>query len=281
MYQNRYFLKVDPFKLEGGADDFAENEYYALIFDRPEIFEFVDGQTANHPIEQANINRTVDIGGYTSSYGLRSAESKRYAVVVGEKGTDRIPGWSDALTIFLPPQSHDTFGVDFPGYSIIASKNSNAENQSTVIVERKEVIFGDVRAQDPQSTALIINFKDLSSFVQNIIEESGGSCGYNVAAIKQLIAEYYVNTTRPKEIVKMNKSYSIKGFPTRELKLSDGLSSLSIRYSSDSGVSTDVEFSNSPPITKSDTLQDTEVEKAILKRILKRKFATSQDKVIL
>lgn len=281
MYGNRYFLKVDPFKLEGGADDFAEDEYYALIFDRPEIFEFVDGSTANHPIEQANVNRVVDIGGYTTSYGLRSAESKRYAVVVGEKGSDTIKGWSDALTIFLPPQSHDTFGVDFPGYAIIASKNSNSENHSTVVVERKEVIFGDVRQQNPQSTALIVNFKDLSSFIQNIIEESGGSCGYNITAIKQLISDYYVNTTRDKEVVKISKSYSIKGFPTRELKLRDGLSSLSIRYSSESGVSTDVEFSNSPPITKSENLQDLEAEKSILKKIIKRKFVTSQDKVIL
>lgn len=280
IFKDRYFLNIEPFKLEGGADEFLEDEFFALIFDKPNTFNFTDAGIVAHPIEEGNKNRTVEIGGYTTTYGLRSSLCQKYNLEVGDEGDSNTPEWNGNLSFFLPAQAHKDFGVDFAGYTIVAS-NQNSSSQTNVFVPRKEVIFGDMETPASDAVAMSVNFKDITSLIQSIIQQDGSSCSYSTSAIQEIINDYYVNTKRTKSIRRIQKSYSLGGFPTRVLKLEDGLASFSVRYSSEGGISTSVEFSNSPPIVKSETVQDKEFELHILKRILRKKRLSSQDKITL
>lgn len=277
-----HFYNTVPFKNEGQGDDLAKNEFYCLILDKPGTFDLIDKGEGDHPIEKQNENMVTVEGNYTTYYGLRSSRCKAYQLDLKyNSNVQDIPSWAYNVNIYMPPQSHDTFGSNYPGFTVIATKNSSGDANSKVFIEKQEVIFGDVPIPNEQSVAMKIDYKDITGVLTDIIEESGGSCGYNVNTIKQLIAEYYMKTSREKSVVAQTKTYTIGGFPTRELSILDGLSGFSIRYSAGEGVTSSISFSNSPPITVNKSIENQEFQKNILKRFIKKKMITSEDKVIV
>lgn len=270
-------------KQEGQGDDgLKPNEFYCLIFDKPGTFDLIDKGEGDHPVEKERENMQVEIGSYSSSYGLRSSICRAYQIDITHVSLiPNIPNWNYNINFYLPPQSHDTFGTNYPGYSVIARKNGDNEINTIVEVEKEEVIFGNVPNPSNESTSFTINYKDISSILSDIIEEGGTVCRYNVEAIKTLINNYYINTSREKSVIGETRSYTIGGFPTRELAVTDGVSSLSIRLDSNSGFSTSISFSNLPPISKSENIQDKEFERNMIKRYIRKKLASSKDKIIV
>lgn len=277
-----HFYNHKPFKIEGQGDDLEKNQFYCLIFNKPGTFDLIDKGTGDHPIEKQNENLVTTAGGYITNYGLRSAQCRAYQLDIKySSNLQNVPNWSYNVNMYLPPQSHDTFGSSYPGITVIATNNSAQDSSVKVLVEKQEVIFGKVPKSDSKSVALNIDYKDISGIVSDILEESGGSCGYSVDTIKQLIAEYFVNTSREKSVVSMTKTYTIGGFPTRELTVLDGVSGFSVRYSSTEGVISSVSFSNSPPITINQSLQDKEFQKNMIRRFVKKKMASSSERIVV
>lgn len=276
-----YFYNVEPFKEQGMEDQLGPNEYFMLIFDKPNKFDLTYYDETPHPIEKENVNRRTTLEGFTTTYGLRSDNCKPYRLQIKVTGDKNNPSINHQIDFAPPVQAYDDYGVNFPGYSIIASKNDGVNSDSMVSLERKEYIYGDVSTASDETTGIIINFKDVTSMLQSLLIESGTSCGYDISAVRTLVSNLKIASPRPKAIKQIEKSYTLAGFPTRVVQLSDGLSSLSVRYNSSNGISTEVGFSNTPPITKSENIIDQEVERNLLKRLLGRRFRSSRNKINL
>lgn len=273
-----YFYNIEPFKQEGVGDELKPNEYYMLIFDKPTKFDLTYyGETA-HPIEKENKNRTTELEGYNTTYGLRSDLCRPYRLEIKSTGNADNPSIKHVIDIAPPVQSHENYGIDFPGYTIIASKNSD-DSESSVYIPRKEYIYGDVPVLSDECTGFIVNLKDYTSTIQSILTETATSCEYSTTEIRSIINSLKLASARPKEIKQISRTYSLDGFPTRELKLEDGMSGFSVRYGTSNGLGAEIQFSNSPPITKSDNLIDQEVETNILRRKLGRRFRSSRNKI--
>lgn len=270
-----------PFKIEGFGDGRKINEYYCLIFNKPNTLDLEDLGEGDHPIESSNENLIVNVDNAISNYGLRSSRCKAYRISSKNQTDDKnLPNWNHSINLFMPPQSHDTFGSSYPGVTIIASPNAEQTNDSNVLIEKREVIFGDVPVQDKESVSIAIDYKDISSILYDILQEGGSRCEYDVERIKELISQYNLNTTRKKSIVSEVRNYTIGGLPTRELTFLDGVTNYSLRYGGD-GLTSSISFSNTPPLPKSESLQNKEFEKNMIKRYVKKKIALSTDKIVL
>lgn len=280
--QNVHPYNFAPFKIEGAGDELAKNEYYCLIFDKPGTFDLLDMGEGDHPVEKEAENMITEVGGYTTSYGIRSARCKAYQLkLIQISSEENVPNWNYSINFYLPPQSHDTFGSNYPGFGVIAIPNAGeSDGEQAVFIQKKEVIFGDCPNPDSQAVMINIDYKDISSILLEILESGGEQCVYNTESIQNLIAQYYMNTTRTKSIVSETRSYTIGGLPTRELSFLDGVSSYNLRYGSD-GLTSNISFSNIPPTPKSENLQNREFERNMMRRYVKKKIALSKDKILV
>jgi hypothetical protein len=276
-----YFYNIEPFKTEGVGDELGPNEYYMLIFDKPTKFNLTYYDETAHPLEKENKNRTVELDTYTTSYGLRSDLCRPYRLEIKSTGNATNPSINQVINIAPPVQSYENYGVDFAGYTIIASQNSGVNSDSMVFVPRKEYIYGDTPVIDEESVGFIVNLRDVTSTIQRILTETSSSCEYSTSEIRTIVNDLKLSSARPKQIKQISKTYSLSGFPTRLLKVEDGLSGFSVRYGSSRGLYSEIQFSNTPPITKSDNLIDQEVETNILRRKLGRRFKSSRNKINL
>ncbi len=271
LYKDIHFFAFEPEKGEGFTDTLeSTDEHYALIFDRPANFNITTGEKPN-PIEKDNENLVLELANYSTDYGLRSSTCRGYTLITANV----------SVTFYLPAQAHDVAGINYSGYTIVASKNSATDSKTNILIRRSEVILGDVPAQHPDSVGVIINFKDLTSTIQSIISETTNGCGYDVDQIRTILGEFAVKTAREKQVKKVSKSYTLAGFPSRRVTLTDGLASFSVRLDSTKGITTSLEFSNSPPLNVSDRVTDQEVEKHLLRRVLKKRLLDSGEKVTL
>lgn len=281
---------INPFRSEvkGKTEDALNiSEVFILAYDQPDSFQVVISDDIQyHPIETDNKNIRSEQAGFNSYYGLRSSVCKKYSLVT--KVTNGITGGesSNAIDIYFPVQAHDGFGIDYSGYNIFLTASSTTINNKSIL-EKKEIILGDcppklsIGGSSIRDTVGVdINFKDLTSFVMDIITGSNGICGYSENIINGIIDEFKIKTVRQRKVESVSKRYSIKGLPTRKMYLSDGVSSFNIRYGDD-GLSTDIVFNNIPPISRNQEIIDKEVEGNLQRRLNKGKILSSANKITL
>lgn len=279
--EDMYLFNVETFKEEGFSDTLAVGETYALIFDRPATFSLTEYDPRAHPIESSNTNRILELDTYTTSYGLRSDLCRTYRLEVKVVGSATQAAVNQRFDFATPVQAYDNYGIEFAGYAVVATENSTSKMNSKVLIPRAEMIVGDMPRQADESVGIQVNFKDLSNQLQEIMTETTNGCGYNIAEIRSLIDEFKVGSSRPKQVKSTSFSYTLAGFPTRELALEDGLSGFSIRYDTSKGITTEIQFNNTPPITRSDNVRDQETERNIMKRRLGKRFLSSDDNIDL
>lgn len=286
---DKYLEKISPFYLgpfkSTAGDDtekkLAHEEVFIIAYDTIAKDNLqIDISEIYHPTETENKNIPTDssFAGITSYYGLRASGTKKY----------HINFWLDGLVdidIIMPVQAHDDFGNGFSGYTVIATpKPMQVITKS--LLQKKEVIVGDCPQLFGNNSYGVDNtvssnivFKDLSSPISSVIEGAGGTCGYSVPLIKNLINDYKYKSSFPKQIEAVSVIYDIKGLPARTVSLSDGLNSLSIRLDSDGGIATSLSFSNMPKVTISESIISKEVERNQLRRLAKFNPVSSSNKI--
>ncbi len=283
---------IEPFRSEvkdKTEDALKVGEAFIIMYDKPEIFELeVFDSIIYHPVENDNKNIRATEAGFNTYYGLRSSVCKKYVMRATVKNEEdpNSGSVSSSIDMYFPTQAHDDFGIEYAGYTVILTADETKIGGNSLI-ERKEIIIGDCPPRNVIDGTLIKNtvstdivFRDLTTSVNNIIDGSGGSCYYNSNKIKEIINEFKINTRRVKKVIKEIRSYTLNGFPTRNLSVNDGVSSFSIVYTP-GGFNTYMSFTNLPPTIKSQEIVDQEVSNNLLKRFVKHGPAKSGQKIIV
>lgn len=284
---------IDPFKSQSQSktgNGLKEDEFLMMFFINGESYRYsleLEDGNVEHPIEHDNKNIKIEIGEFgtwSSYYGLRGAlaSSYKFKFNSGRKGDDNV----FSMDTYCPVQAGAEFGVQYAGYTAIASPK-RLQATSKNLLKKQEVIVGDCPppigdnsygVDNTVSTNII--WKDLTSSINSIVDALGGSCGYNIESIKEVINEYKLKTARRKSVNKLTKEYSISGFPTRELTLDDGVSSFSVSVNpSNSAFSTSISFTNVPKIYVSEEIVYKELERNIIRRLSHNTRASSSNKI--
>lgn len=232
-YKYQYFCFYKPTAKQLKAIELDTN-----IVDRP------------HPFEQKNI--TVTESNYTTTYGLRSNTCKTFTLNGGK------------IRFYTPVQCWD-YGKNFAGYTV-TRKSGSSSTTYLVGLEKQEYVLTKVPPLDDLSLSLKINYRDITQqFVQLLEKGTNKKCQYSLSAIRLLVSDFsrsmFDPPTNPKNKILIRKDYSLSGFPNSFFTIEDGLNSISLRYSSESGWSSQLSFSSLPIGVRSDNLLSKDFER--------------------
>jgi hypothetical protein len=229
-------------------------QYFCFYKPKPEELKVIelDGPIVErpHPIEQKNI--IVTQSNFSTTYGLRSNACKTFTLA---KGTVRF---------YTPVQCWD-YGKNFAGYTVFREVGS-VSNTYYVGLKKKEYVLTKVPQLDDLSLSLRINYRDVTQqFLQLLQKGTMNKCEYSLDAIRLLVADFsramLDPPMNPKNKIMIRRDYSLSGFPDSFFTIEDGLNSISLRYSSDSGWSSQLSFSSIPQGTRSENLLSKDFER--------------------
>ncbi len=224
--------------------------------------------TGDHPLESDNVNIPVTLGDYNSTYGLVSSICRAYQIkLLGNK-----------VFIYLPVQSHDDYGNQFPGFIVTAEKGGNLDYK--ILVNKIQRVLSDFPLSNINSVGMRVNFRDATQYINKVLEATTNSCQYNEAEIESLLGDFSAKFSFPAPVVQQRISYSIAGAPLSNISLEDGLSSLSMSLDGSGGVITQVEFANIPKTTLSDSIRIKDFERLANANYNKSFFSSDNKEII-
>lgn len=227
--------------------------------------------TGDHPLESGNVNIPVTLGDFNSVYGLVSSVCKAYRLTLGK----------NKIFIYMPVQSHDTYGNRFPGFIVTAEKNGSMDYK--ILVEKIQRVMANFPVNSSElknSVGLRVNFRDATQYINKILVANATTCQYDEEGIETLLRNFSSKFVYPAQVVQQRISYSIGGVPDSEISLADGLSSFSITLDGNGGMISEIEFSNIPKTTVSDNIRIKDFER-IANANYNKSFFSSDNKEIL
>lgn len=236
-------MTIESFEDIGAFNFIGEGQAIFKVFPKPETFSFENLPEGINSQDAQNVNVPTTAADYSTVYGLRSAECRRW----------RIKTKSTNFVIEFPTQAHIIGNNTVDGYVILASR-ANFVSRHSVILPKLEYVLGNVGEQSSKSVGLSINYRDATQNVLSVIQRlQDGSCGYDEAQILQILQDYNSRFFSHADFEKITKTYEIIGLPARRVTVRDGLESLSIAIG-DNGCTSTISFSNLPRTPKSEQL---------------------------
>lgn len=236
-------MTMETFEDVGGFNFIGKNQVIFRVYPKPDTFIFQNYSEGINSLDAKNTSASTELNGVNVAYGLVSAECRRW----------RLKTKSANFLIEFPSQAHLLGNNLVDGYQVIAQRENFNTNQ-TVILPKLEYVLGNVKAQSSKSVGLSINYRDATQNILSAIQRlEDGSCGYDEARILQLLQNFNSRFFSHNDFVKITKSYTLSGLPTRNVSVKDGLESFQIRVGS-AGCTTDISFSNLPKTPKADEL---------------------------
>lgn len=227
--------------------------------------------TGDHPLEKDNVNIPITLGEFSSSCGLVSSVCKAY----------RLTLLKNKIFIYMPVQSHDTYGNQYPGFVVTAEKDGQMDYK--LLVNKIQRVFADFPKNSndySNSVGLKVNFRDATQYINKILDGERNSCQYDEQQVEALLRTFSSKLSFPSSVVEEKIFYSIGGAPPSNIKLQDGLSSFSMVLDSTGGLISEIEYSNLPKTQVSDSILLKDFER-ISNANYNKSFFSSDNKEIL
>lgn len=237
------------FKNMAGLEDYSKETHRVFVVDRefgPGGVASVDIVSAIHPLEQENVIMPVEACGKHTSYGLRSAKTKKFNVIFKDV----------AISLMMPVQSFvvsEAEGDEGHSGYIALLERSGGENSFWL---PKTEIFssGAVPAHNSPNLKIEFNSYNASSNDLQMLARTNDEnyCDINTVQAQALLLQlsgllnYSVGH-------KEQRTYKLEGVPYDFYYVNNGLKSFSISLGS-SGVTTSLTFNNQFPFKLSPDL---------------------------
>lgn len=247
-----------------------ENEVVLFFYPRNALNVFnisPSGPSASRMniLEAENKDVPFSMYGKKGTYGLRSVNTKGFSVATNNSSFD----------ITYPVQSGFTPGVNYGGYSVLGrGRYVASDGFGKVLLPKTEVVRTDIPPFNNQAKKLKVVYKNLTDQRLSVLDEN---CLYNTGKVISVLEEESRNLSQSSIENQTTITYSLNGIPNVKKDIRDGLISFSIGIGSN-GTTSNLVFSNSFPIGRTDTMTKNQIEFLLKNPSFKRMIQTQYQK---
>lgn len=252
---------IPQLKTMTGLDDFDDQNYSLFVVKKEaknSKISIKEPTIIDHEEEKENVIIPVNACGKSTSYGLKSAETKKFSI--SAEGFD--------VDIIMPPQSFCyNDGGEHPGYTILVQRTGSS---SSFFIPKYELFSTFTLKQISNAgmkvahTQYKLTPSDLN-LLKILNKKKGLPCDVDDTKIKDFIDKILplINFSTP---ISEEYSFKLEGLPADSYSVDDGLKSLSIILGS-SGLTTNISFSNTFPFKQSPESFFKDIKYNLLSRI--------------